>query len=264
MTTPSQRRDATQFLLFVPGLVGGLNSVNDTGTSARVNGSITGQTDVFVDGARQRGGAKGSIEEVGPPIDAVGEVTVVANAFNAEYGGFGSWFTQVSLKSGTNAVHGSLYDHLQNSAFNARTFFAPKVSPLGQNEGGLNFGGPVYIPKIYDGRNKTFFFVTQGLFHAHQGPSNNLITVPTEEFKQGNFNKLVNSAGVQIPIFDPWDNGTVRNQFHPDAVPRKYHPNRTHHQARGDHHSIPANAVAARRYQQRLQPHAHQSVCLLR
>jgi hypothetical protein len=226
ISTPGQRRDVTQSLNFVPGLVGGLNSVNDTVTSAKVNGSATGQTEVFLDGARGTEGGirRGAIEEIGPPIDAVGEVTVVANAFNAEYGGFGSWFTQVTIKSGSNNLHGGLYDHFQNSALNARTFFQPTVSPLRQNEGGGNIGGPVYIPKIYDGRNRTFFFFNQGAFIAHQGASGTLMTVPTTAFMQGDFSKLVNAAGAQIPIFDPattTPNGTgfARTQFPGNIIP---------------------------------------------
>jgi hypothetical protein len=70
-------------------------------------------------------------------MEQVGEVSIVANAFNAEYGGFGNWFANVTIKSGTNEVHGSVFDHLGNDKLNARSFFQPKRTPYRQNEGGF-------------------------------------------------------------------------------------------------------------------------------
>jgi hypothetical protein len=227
LTLASERRSVTQYLMLVPGLTGGLLSNNDGMWTPKMNGSVQGATEVFIDGARatSQGIQRGAVEETGPPVETAGEVTVVANAFNAEYGGFGSWFTQVTTKSGTNNFHGSLYDHFQNYTLNARSFFQPRVSPLQQNEGGGNLGGPVYIPKVYNGKNKTFFFVNQGAFIAHQGASGSLITVPTSEFKQGNFSHLVNASGAMIPIFDPASTaadgkgGFTRTQFAGNMIP---------------------------------------------
>ena len=227
LTLNAERRVITEYLTLIPGLVGGVNNtLNDTSWTSNFNGQARGQTEVFVDGARatENEQQRGAFEETAPTVEAVGEITVVANAFNAEYGGFGAWFTQVTIKSGTNQFHGSLYDHLQNSALNARTFFQPVVSPLRQNEGGATFGGPVLIPKVYNGKNKTFFFFNQGIFVARQGPQGNAITIPTVAFKQGDFSQLANAAGVQIPIFDPattTPSGTsfVRTQFPGNVIP---------------------------------------------
>ena len=227
-TLNTERRVITQYLLLVPGLVGGVNSsVNDTSWTASMNGLPVGQTEVFVDGARatEQKQNRGAFEETSPTVEAVGEITVVANAFNAEYGGFGAWFTQVTIKSGNNQFHGSVYDHLQNSDLNARTFFQAAVTPLRQNEGGGTFGGPVYIPKVYDGKNKTFFFFNQGIFIAHQGAAGSLVTIPTTGFKQGDFTGLVNAAGAQIPIYDPTTttpSGTsfVRTAFPGNVIPQ--------------------------------------------
>jgi hypothetical protein len=227
LTLTSERRVITEYLTLIPGLVGGINNtLNDTSWTSQFNGSARGQTEVFVDGARasENEQNRGAFEETAPTVEAVGEITVVANAFNAEYGGFGAWFTQVTIKSGTNQFHGSLYDHMQNSSLNARTFFQPVVSPLRQNEGGGTFGGPVIIPKVYNGRDKTFFFFNQGAFIAHNGAQGTPITIPTVGFKQGDFSQLVNAAGVQIPIFDPATtkpSGTsfVRTQFPGNVIP---------------------------------------------
>ena len=228
VTLFAERRSVTQYLYFVPGLTGGLTSNNDTMWTAKMNGSMQGQTEVFIDGARatEQGIQRGAIEETGPTVEAVGEFTTVANAFNAEYGGFGAWFTQITIKSGTNDFHGSLYDHFQNSSLNARTFFQPFVPPLKQNEGGGTIGGPIDIPKLYSGKNKAFFFLNQGIFIAHQGAGSALITVPTPAFKQGDFSQLVNAAGAQIPIYDPnttvpdGKGGFTRTPFVGNVIPQ--------------------------------------------
>src|SRR5581483_127521 len=146
---------------------------------------------------------RGAISENGPALEQVGEVNVISGAFNAEYGGFGNWFTSVTIKSGTNVLHGSVYDHLGNSVLNARSFFQPTRTPYRQNEGGFTLGGPVVIPRIYNGKDKTFFFVGLELFYSRYGASNTIETIPTNQFLNGNFSGLVNAAGAQIPIFDP-------------------------------------------------------------
>ncbi len=79
----------------------------------------------------------GAFSENGPMLEQVGEVSIVANAFNAEYGGFGNWFTNVTIRSGTNQLHGSVFDHLGNDKLNARSFFQPRRTPYRQNEGGF-------------------------------------------------------------------------------------------------------------------------------
>jgi hypothetical protein len=192
-----------------------------------VNGSLVGNTEAFIDGGPGSGisTGRGALEEVGPSIEMVGEFSLVTNAFNAEYGGFGNWFTNVTIKSGTNAVHGSVFNHFSNNALRARSFFQPRVTAGNQNEGGFTLGGPVYIPKLYNGRNKTFFFVSEGLYFARNGPSLEFRTVPTVDFKQGNFSKLVNAAGAQIPIFDPGSTRAdgrgsfVRDPFPSNIIP---------------------------------------------
>ena len=215
------KRDITGFLQNLPGYTGG-------GTfSARANGALAGDTEVFVDGgaASEWGIQRGALAEVGPFIEMVGEFSVVSNSFNAEYGGFGIWFTNVNIKSGTNELHGSIFDHFGNDRLNARSFFQPKKSKFRQNEGGFTVGGPLVLPKIYNGRNKTFFFGSLGLFYSRAGQGGSLITVPTQDFVRGDFSSFVNAAGVQIPIFDPATTrpdgrgGFMRDQFPGNIIP---------------------------------------------
>ncbi|MEO8597665.1 MAG: carboxypeptidase regulatory-like domain-containing protein [Candidatus Solibacter sp.] len=192
------KRDITAFLNNLPGTTG-TNTFSPT-----VNGSPVGATEAFIDGApASERISKGTIAENGPMLETVGEVSVVTNAFNAEYGGFGNWFTNVTIKSGTNQLHGSIFDHLGNDKLNARSFFAPKRTVYRQNEGGFTLGGPLVIPGVYNGRNKTFFFGSLGVFFSRVGSAGGIITIPTQAFLRGDFSGLTNAAGVQIPIFDP-------------------------------------------------------------
>jgi hypothetical protein len=214
------KRDVTGFLDNMPG-------ANQTNTFIpTMNGSTTMATEAFVDGARASERIeKGSLSENGPFLEQVGEINVVTGAFNAEYGGFGSWFTNVIIKSGTNSLHGSVFDHLGNDKLNARSFFAKARTPYRQNEGGFTLGGPVVIPHIYNGRDKTFFFASLGLFYSRQGAAGLLATVPTQAMLSGNFSGLTSANGAVIPIFDPRStqpdgNGSyVRTQFPGNIIP---------------------------------------------
>jgi len=209
------KRDITGYITNLPGANG-----------SAMNGSVATNTETFIDGAPATERlVNASVLEVGPYIEMVDELSVSANAFNAEYGGFGSFFTSVTIKSGTNSLHGSVFDHFGNSALNARSFFQPVVSPFKQNEGGFTIGGPVVIPKVYNGRNKTFFFGALGLFYSRSSNSGAIITVPTQAMLQGNFSGFAGSNGVQIPIFDPASTvadgkgSFVRTQFPGNIIP---------------------------------------------
>lgn len=213
------KRDITGFLTNLPGFTSG------TTFNPRVNGANVGETEVFVDGGRgSQMISRGSLAENGPSLEQVGEFSVVSNGFNAEYGGFGIWFSNVTIKSGSNRFAGSLFDHYGTDALNARSFFQAEKTSYRQHEGGFTLGGPIVLPG-YNGRNKTFFFSSLGIFYSRVGSSGNLITVPTEAFKRGDFSGLVDAQGRQIPIFDPLttrpdgNGGFVRDQFPGNVIP---------------------------------------------
>jgi hypothetical protein len=214
------KRNIGQWLQFMPGV----NSSTTWG--ARVNGANGGNTEVFLDGApASQGNVRGGFQETGPDVATVGEFSIITNSFNAEYGRTGSWLMNVVIKSGTNQVHGSAYDLFANNALNARSFFQAVRGKVRQNDGGGTLGGPVYIPKIYDGRNKTFFFFGQELFYYRTAGSSSLTTVPTQAFRSGDFSNLLNASGAVIPIFDPnstvsdGKGGFIRTQFPGNVIP---------------------------------------------
>jgi hypothetical protein len=220
LITVGRKRDITSYLAFLPG-------VTTTSTwGARVNGSNPGNSEVFLDGApASQGNVRGGIQENGPAVEQVGEFSVVTNSFNAEYGRTGSWFTNITIRSGTNQIHGSAFDFFDNDALNARSFFQQIRSTVRHNEGGFTLGAPVYLPKIYNGRNKTFFFFGQQLVYYTNTNSGSLFTVPRADFRTGDFSQLLDSTNTQIPIFDPattqsdGKGGFMREQFPGNRIP---------------------------------------------
>jgi hypothetical protein len=216
-----EKRNITDYLQYLPGTTTG----NDT-WDARVYGGTPGETEVYIDGApASQMISRGSLTENGPQVEDVAEFSVITDAYNAEYGRAGTWFSNVTIKSGNNQLHGTAYEHFANNVLNARGFFAPTTPIFRQNEGGANVGGPVYIPGLYDGRNKTFFFFGQGLYWFREARLGNPETIPTEAFRQGDFSNLLDANGNQIPIFDPattqpdGQGGFVRTQFPGNIIP---------------------------------------------
>jgi len=98
----------------------------------------------------------------------------------AEYGHSGGGIASFTLKSGTNRVHGSVYEYFRNDALDARGFFAPETPTHRQNEFGAIVGGPIH-------KDKTFFFGWYNGFRLHRAASNSLITVPSDALKRGDF-----------------------------------------------------------------------------
>ncbi|MEO7143736.1 MAG: carboxypeptidase-like regulatory domain-containing protein, partial [Bryobacteraceae bacterium] len=165
-----------------------------------------------------------------PSLEAITEFTVDTNGFKAEYGHAGGGVMTFVSKSGTNDYHGSAYEFLRNNDFDANYFFSNRAGiprPIyKQNDFGASAGGPVWIPKLYNGRNKTFFFFAYEGFRNRSGATAFTTTVPTPEMYNGDFSKWVDSSGKQIPIYDPTTqvvgaNGTVtRTPFANNQIPK--------------------------------------------
>ncbi len=197
---PAYQRSVTQLLNNLPG------STNSGDFVTALNGGQSGALEVYMDGApaSEWGIARGGFSEVSPAIEQVGEFSVSSNGFNAEFGGFGNSVVNVTIKSGTNQLHGSVWDHLSNDALNAKDYFATGVTPFKQNEGGFTLGGPVVIPHVYNGKDKTFFFGSLNLFRSRVGASGALITVPTAKMLgRANATGDFDFSELGVPIYDP-------------------------------------------------------------
>ena len=142
-----------------------------------------------------------------PSVEAIEQFSVDTNGFKAEFGHAGGGNLTYVSKSGTNQYHGSAYEFIRNNDFDANNFFSNQSgianSIYKQNDFGFTFGGPVWIPKVYRGKEKTFFFFSYEGFRNRTGANGANFTVPTPEMYNGDFSKWVTSAGVQIPIYNP-------------------------------------------------------------
>ena len=163
-----------------------------------------------------------------PPLDAVAEFTVDSNGFKAEYGrALGGLMSFVS-KGGSNEFHGNAFEFLRNEKFDANFFAnnrAGRPRPIvKQHDFGATIGGPVFIPKLYNGKNKSFFFVAYEGFRNREGANPSFLSVAPREFYNGDFSNWVDASNRQIPVFDPDStrlvNGVqVRDQFPNNQIP---------------------------------------------
>lgn len=126
---------------------------------SRINGGQTMSTENWFDGAAF-GYSEGhqQTQESSLPYDSVREMKVILNQFSAQYGYTSGGVIMYTTKSGTNDFHGDIYDYLITSKTNSRVFFTPSILPLTQNNLGAAIGGPIWIPKVYNGKGKSFFF----------------------------------------------------------------------------------------------------------
>ena len=140
-----------------------------------------------------------------PSPDAIQELDVQTGTYSAQYGAYLGVHLNLITKTGTNDIHGSVYEFFRNDVLDAKNFFqsasSPKA-PLRQNQFGVEVGGPVFIPKLYDGRNKTFFmFDYEGLRQVKGTTS--LYTVLTPKMRTGNFSEdptqLKSVNGLSFP-----------------------------------------------------------------
>jgi len=142
-----------------------------------------------------------------PSIEAITEFTVDTNGFKAEFGQATGGIMSFASKSGTNNLHGTAYEFLRNNKIDANNFFNNSrriARPIyKQHDFGFSVGGPVFIPKIYNGKNKTFFFVSYEAFRNREGATGVQRTVPTPEMYGGDFRNWVDANRNIIPIYNP-------------------------------------------------------------
>jgi len=143
-----------------------------------------------------------------PPVDALSEFKVQTNAYSAEFGRGNGAIVNAVIKSGTNEVHGSAWGFLRNNVLDARNYFDPVghgAPPYEQYQFGGTFGGPVYIPNVYNGRNRTFFFTDYEGLRIHQADTQTLF-LPDAAERGGDFSELLD---LSSPVTYPNTNANV-------------------------------------------------------
>ena len=197
---PLNGRNPVQLVLLVPGAVPGPGAGSLSANSGiAVNGARGTSTNYMLDGG-DNNDPQESVSAVTPNPDALEEFSVLTNNFGAEYGRNAGAVVNAVTKSGTNKLHGSLYEFVRNDAFDARNFFAVSKGKLRRNQFGGSVGGPII-------RNKAFFFGSWEGVRQRQGQTFSSLVVPTELERRGDF-----TASSQKPR-DP-----LTNQLFPNAL----------------------------------------------
>ena len=163
---------------------------------AQINGSMAGNFGYMIDGLESgMGEAESASDVISPLPEMIEEFRLNANA-DASSGFNGGVSIEMTTRSGTNRLHGSVFEYNRNQALEARNWFATKVAPDHENNGGLAIGGPVWIPKIYDGRNRTFFYTTLDIFRYRSIFQQQVLTVPTPAMKGGDFSQWLGASPI--------------------------------------------------------------------
>jgi Carboxypeptidase regulatory-like domain/TonB dependent receptor len=207
---PLNGRNPMNLVALVPSVVPqGQSMQNANGTNPfawgnyQIGGGMANQSMVWLDGSPVNGSYI-NITALIPTQDSLQEFKVATNNLSPEYGRFAGGVVNFTTKSGSNDLHGTVWEYLRNKVLNANDFFSNRNgTPRGaftQNQFGFNVGGPVIIPKIYNGKNKTFFFVDYEGFRLRQGASYTE-TVPTATERTGNLTTLAAAQGQNI--YDP-------------------------------------------------------------
>jgi trimeric autotransporter adhesin len=189
-----------------------MNRMQDQSSTAltSVAGGMVWQNNFFIDGVPISDWQGRPI--IIPSIEAVAEVKIQANTYDAEMGRTGGGVFNTILKSGTNTFHGVAYGAIRRTSLNANLFFNNAAgNPRGQSPNDNwagNFGGPVFVPKIYNGRNRTFFFLALEVYNNSE-PASVRSYVPTALERSGDFSQTRNADGSLRVIHDPLT--TVQN-----------------------------------------------------
>jgi hypothetical protein len=187
---------------------------------ARINGGQRSAFENFLDGASygEVSGHNGT-QERSAPYESIQEARIIDNTFSAQYGHTSGGFVEYTTKSGTNNYHGGVYEYFDNDKLQARGEIAPVRPPVRQNQYGFTLGGPISIPKLYNGKNKSFFFFNFDQFKfTNAGVGSGFATVADGQIRSGDFSQYLTSQQIgtdacgrsvlQGQIFNP---GTTRD-----------------------------------------------------
>jgi len=193
---PLNGRNVWSLASTTPGVLGGLNS--DIGLSFRGAGQREIQNSLALDGINSSANLLAATS-MRPIADAVTEIQVQTGSTSAEYGAYLGVHINVVTKSGTNKLHGSVFHFMQNESLDSRGYFENRDNPKNprdRKQFGAQLDGPIQIPGLYDGRNKTFFMLAYEGVRA-EAISSPFGTVPTTLMRQGNFTEIT------TPVRDP-------------------------------------------------------------
>ncbi|MDX1980952.1 MAG: carboxypeptidase regulatory-like domain-containing protein, partial [Bryobacteraceae bacterium] len=202
-------RNPEAFVTYQPGV--------NVGAEVSISGSGGRAKEVMIDGGSLTIPESGGVVFNFPAAEMFGEFKLLTGTYSAEYGRFGGGVELFITKSGNNDIHGRAFWNMRRDVWNANQWANNRTGRARAkerfNEGGIGVGGPVWIPKVYDGRNKTFWFFTISRDYRPATAAQTLSTVPTTDMRSGNF------AGL-AEIFDPLTtSGSTRLPFAGNVIP---------------------------------------------
>jgi carboxypeptidase family protein/TonB-dependent receptor-like protein len=188
-------RQIDSFIFLAPGVTG-------SSFSHRINGGVDFQNEVVFNGiAMAQSETQGFQTIWNPPFELVNSFNVLRSSFSAQYG-LAQGVVTYQTASGTNQFHGDGFEIIRNNYFDARGAYNPTVPIDRENNYGFTFAGPVIIPKLYNGKNRTFFHLSMEWYRQNQTQTG-FFSLPTAAEKNGDFSGLVDSNNKLIPIYDP-------------------------------------------------------------
>jgi hypothetical protein len=216
---PTQGRNPFQIAWSMPGVVKTgdwryLRSFDVGGTTGfSINGGKRGDNEVLLDGISN---VRGNRTVVGvPTMESVQEFKVLTNTYDSQYGRTGGGIITMVSKSGGNAFHGNAYEYFQSEELNANQSELNRVGtrkpPMNINTFGFQASGPVYVPKLVDGRNRLFWLVSYEALRqrsADPGSAN----FPIDQWRTGDFSSLMNAQGNPVVIYDPLSTDAAGNR----------------------------------------------------
>jgi outer membrane receptor protein involved in Fe transport len=229
---PLLGRNTYALAMLVPGVRNsqGVNNlvIDQISTVAySINGQRANSNEFLLDGAPNTAASQNQ-PVVNANPDMVQEFKVETNNFSAEYGRAAGGVFNVVTRSGTNELHFSLYEFLRNDKLNANDFFANRAgtprAPFRFNQFGGTLGGPVYVPGLYDGRNRTFFFANTEIVRFTQGVVFTAV-LPDPQHLTGDFSRARLTDGRTVTIYDPATlvsnpaGGFLRSPFPGNQIP---------------------------------------------
>jgi hypothetical protein len=210
-------------------LVNVIPEAKGSGTNVVLGGGQGGAFGATLDGISVNTNRNADVVETAfltPSVEAITEFSVETNGFKPEFGQAGGGAITFASKSGTNIFHGSVYNFLRNDALDEKGFFERTKGIYRQNNFGASWGGPVKLPRVYDGTNKTFFFAAYEGFMNRQASNATTLSVPTPEMYNGDFSNWVDANGRRLIIYDPATtrpnpngSGFIRDPFPNNIIP---------------------------------------------
>jgi outer membrane receptor protein involved in Fe transport len=201
---PLNGRDFNDLAFLVPGVQPA--EQGGKGSPYVVNGARADASNVTIDGLNDQN-PRDAGAQARPPLDSLQEFKLLTTGYSAEYGRLAGGVVNMVVRSGGNQVRGSLFEFVRNDLFDARNFFDAGKSELRRNQFGATLSGPLVVPKLYNGHDRTFYLVSWESYRQRSG-SNSLGVIPSALERQGDFSQTRDATGKLVLIKDPLASGS--------------------------------------------------------